>query len=110
MWPEDISRSYRELLEPLQQLARKRNPGQLCIGVVTDAGMVDSLVDLGWSNVEGRKNGREVSTWMNVIRRIQSVGMNTRGRTLVRLNIWVNTAGDPICWTTPSVDRMEPRR
>ena len=47
--------------------------------------------------------------WLNVVRRLQSVGCNQRGYALVSIQIMVDCNGTPVFWTEPQLLRFEPQ-
>jgi hypothetical protein len=47
--------------------------------------------------------------WLNVIRRLQSVGRKQAGYAVVTIQVVVNADGRPIFWNDPEVKLLEPR-
>lgn len=48
--------------------------------------------------------------WMNVLRRLQSVGHTQNGITVTTLRVILDEHGKPIKWTTPESISLEPKR
>jgi hypothetical protein len=47
--------------------------------------------------------------WLNVVRRLQSVGYSQKGYALVSIQIMVDCDGTPVFWTEPQLLRFEPQ-
>lgn len=49
-------------------------------------------------------------SWLNVIRRLQSVCARNHGAMIIAINIVVDENGNPVCWTEPNTRLIEPSR
>lgn len=48
--------------------------------------------------------------WLNVVRRLQSVSRKQAGYAVVSIRVLVNSDGEPLLWSDPTVARLEPMR
>ena len=50
--------------------------------------------------------------WLNVIRRIQSIGRSRHvvGCAIVSINVVINESGEPLIWSEPKCTLIEPMR
>ena len=47
--------------------------------------------------------------WLNVIRRLQSIGRQQSGYGIVTIQVIVDANGTPILWNEPELKRLEPQ-
>ena len=49
--------------------------------------------------------------WLNVARKLQFVSKNSgnQGLAVLAVRILIDELGNPICWTTPTVNKIEPK-
>ena len=52
---------------------------------------------------------KELSPWLNVIRRLRSVTYTSSGYAILTIRVLVDADGTPIQWTAPSVTLLEPK-
>ena len=49
------------------------------------------------------------SNWLNIIRRLQSSLHGQQGYAIVSIDIIVDEANNPVCWSEPRVIKLEPK-
>lgn len=47
--------------------------------------------------------------WLNIVRRIKSVGRGQQGVALVKVIVLVDEQGEPQMWTAPTMTLLEPK-
>ena len=52
---------------------------------------------------------KELSPWLNVIRRLRSVTYTSSGYAILTIRILVDADGTPVQWTKPVITLLEPK-
>lgn len=50
-----------------------------------------------------------ITEWLNVTRRLQSVGRRHEGHAVLSIHVVVNDIGIPVLWTEPKLVKLEPK-
>lgn len=108
--PQEITNNYASLVETIQQFAKGQGGKLLTLGFIVHNGLVRDVLEPKTATIEprGRTNGRACS-WWQVIRRVQSVGINVQGKAVVSLSIALDAQEQPVSWTAPECVKVEPR-
>lgn len=52
----------------------------------------------------------EWKDWLNIVRRLQSIGCKQEGLAIAKLWLVLKADGTPLLWTSPEVTYLEPKR
>lgn len=108
--PQDVALAWRPLVDKLMTEC-SGGPAlfELCL-LVRDGAYA------GWRApqrlvLDGTLPAGDGRSWWNLIRRLQAVASPVaQGMAFCSCFVYVNSVGDPVFWSAPQVQRLEPRR
>ena len=66
---------------------------------------------MGWQREDGMSDlPQDIKPdWLNVIRRLQSMGRQQAGYGIVTIQVIIDANGKPVLWNEPELKRLEPQ-
>lgn len=108
--PADLARDWVALGESVASLVNGRSYCQMQLDVIVSGGTVSDLVEPAFVSLENRKDGfTQGGNWWAVIRRIRSFAPEY-GRAMIRCSVILDGLGNPVTWTTPTVQQIVGRK
>ncbi len=108
--PTDLASDWVRLGEDVAAKIDGHSNCQMQLSVIVSAGAVSDLVDPVFVNLENRKGEMtQGGNWWAVIRRIRSTAPEY-GRYFISLQVVLDGLGNPVTWTTPTVQRVNGRK